>query len=641
MTVNLGSMDIRTYLIIICSQFTKNISNMIEDVIFSLVEYGSMLIIYTCNYIGELLKAMSGRVGKFWVLIFAVTIFIAAMGSSSVVSHAQDLTDYNLLVAEPAQPAYEESEGDSEDEIMLGDYLEASLGYDVCFFIRNGVDADIPNEPVGHPASEYSEAIRINQATTNKEFIYCPEFVEGTDAFESDGYTAHNGLTDQLSIFPTAQEIKTVVASFDEKSQYVIWYVLKGASTNEPNSDVNIHVDGVIRTRQHYEEGTGQGEEPIPSPVPAEGPEPTSPQPDLSGITFNVYSEALDCTIIDGEEYIGGFVIEVTSQEGMVLDKHRFGITGQEIGKTLMLGEMSGAVCGLDMTIDDGLDINWGKGTDFVYMGQTFHVNVDAAYVKSIDDEFLVIPLLFNKEEVKAGDIRISDEVGNVFASVSTVPKVNSKQKITVTAGTSVQNDRGQTLTNTEAIVTDGSLMKGHRIEATFIGCLTGPGECTNEISDIHIYDRNGRDATAYYDVELKKGRLVLVADGSGSTADNSNTGSVITETLVRDDNKASVGSSQQSVGSDSASIGTSGYDKIRLSSGDNEAKSGKISATEGVSKADQQNAGSNRSAEGAVLGARRADTGENSMDPGVRLVLIVLCIMLISIINIKRNKTN
>ena len=92
---------------------------------------------------------------------------------------------------------------------------------------------------------------------------------------------------------------------------------------------------------------------------------------------------------------------------------------------------------------------------------------------------------------------------------------------------------------------------------------------------------------------------------------------------------------------SDRASVGTSGSDKIRLSAGDNEAKSGKISATEGVSQTDQNNAGSNGSAQGAVLGARRADTGDTSMDPGVRLVLIVLCIMLISIINIKRNKTN
>ncbi len=515
---------------------------------------------------------MSGRVSKFLAFIFAVAIIIAATGSSQVVSHAMELTDYNLPVTEPAQPAYEESEGDSEDEI-LGDLKADSLGYAVDFFIIIEVGTGIPNEPESRPVSG--------------------EEGEVTDPE------------------PTEEVTEPGTGSTEE--------IVDPVEPQEPEPAI----------------GEGGVDEPA---------QPQQPVVDVSELDFNVYSKDLETVVIDGEEYVGGFVVDIHDKGGKLLAQHSYGALGQEIGSAYILRasataseELTGAASDFDFST------NQNGGTAVSYKDQIFFINVNSAYIKKTD-EFQVIPLLFNGHEVNAGDIRVSDEGGNVLASVSSVPKVHSKQKITVTAGTSVQNDRGQTLTNTEAIVTDGSLMKGHRIEATFIGSLTGPGECTNEISDIHIFDRNGRDATAYYDVELKKGRLVLVADGSGSTADNSNTGTVITETLVRDDSKASAGSSQQGSvkdSSDSASVGTSGSDKIRLSAGDNEAKSGKISATEGVSQTDQNNAGSNGSAQGAVLGARRADTGDTSMDPGVRLVIIVLCIMLISIISIKRNKMN
>ena len=457
---------------------------------------------------------MSGRVGRFLAFIFAVAIIIAATGSSCVISHAEELTDFNLPVAEPAQPAYEESEGDSEDEILSGDLRADSLGYIGDFFVIIEAGTIIPNEPESRPVSG--------------------EAGDGTDPEPSDEETTEPGT-----------------GSSDEVAEPV---------------------------EEQEQEGPAQ---------------PQEPAIDVSELDFNIYSKNLESVVIDGEEYVGGFVVDIHDKGGRLLAQHSYGAFGQEIGSVHIL--QAGATASneqLEASLGQELSVDRSGGTAVSYKDQVFFINVNSAYIKKTD-EFQVIPLFFNGQEVKTGEISISDKEGNVLANVSTVPKVQSKQKLTVTAGTSVQNDRGQTLTNTEAIVTDGSLMKGHRIEATFIGCLTGPGECDNEISDIHIYDRNGRDATAYYDVELKKGRLVLVADESRNSADNSSTGTVITETLVKDDNKASSGSSQQvSVSgvnsSDSANLGTSGTEKIMLSAGDNEAKSGKISADKGLNKSDQ-----------------------------------------------------
>ena len=47
-----------------------------------------------------------------------------------------------------------------------------------------------------------------------------------------------------------------------------------------------------------------------------------------------------------------------------------------------------------------------------------------------------------------------------------------------------------------------------------------------------------------------------------------------------------------------------------------------------------------NNDGSGKVLGARRADTSDSTMGAGTRLTLIILCIMMIMIINVKRNKT-
>lgn len=578
---------------------------------------------------------MSGRIGKSLALICAMASFIAAMGSSSVITHAEEYAGDNMLVAEPEQPVYEESEGDSEDEI-IGDFIEASLGYDVCFFIKNKVDADIPDEPAGHPSSDYLAAIRIDDDAASDSFIYDQDFEESADQFESDSFTAKSEVLSRVKRFPTEDEIKTVYPEFDPESQYVFWYVFKKASTAEPNTDVFLHVDGVIRTRQCHSSGEEE-EEPVF---------------DAEDISFNVYSKNVESIVRNGEEYVGGFVVEILDKNSNLLMQYVFGINGQLISEDSHLGACLTGSGNVDASLGDGSDIsfeaaldsnldtslgndigiNWGAGKSFSYNGLSFHVNVDAAYIKKANDEFQVIPLLFAGSEVKPGEIMVSDAAGNALASATSVPRVTEKHKVTVTAGTSVQNDNGQTLTNTEAIVSDGSLMKGHRIEATFNGSQTGPGESVNEITDIHIYDSNGREATAYYDVTLEKGKLILV-DSKGSAADDNSTGSAVTRVLVRDENETTISNSQHALGSgredaDSIKTGTATASLKKMSSVDKTVKSGQLDSDKKAF------------ADGHVLGARRADTSDNTVNAGARLALIVLCLMFISIIEIKRNKT-
>ena len=602
---------------------------------------------------------MSGRIGKSLALICALASFIAAMGSSSVITHAEEYAGDNMLVAEPEQPVYEESEGDSEDEI-IGDFIEASLGYDVCFFIKNKVDADIPNEPVGHPSSDYLAAIRIDDDAASDSFIYDQDFEESTDQFESDGFTAKSEVLSQVKRFPTEDEIKTVYPEFDPESQYVFWYVFKKASTAEPNTDVFLHVDGVVRTRQYHSSGSKE-EEPYPAPggntdpgedIPGGDKPVEEPVFDAEDISFNVYSKNVESIVRNGEEYVGGFVVEILDKNSNLLTQYVFGINGQLISEDSLLGACltgSGNVdasmgdspdisfeaaldSSLDTSLGDDIGINWGAGKSFSYNGLSFHVNVDAAYIKKANDEFQVIPLLFAGSEVKPGEIMVSDAAGNALASATSVPRVTEKHKVTVTAGTSVQNDNGQTLTNTEAIVSDGSLMKGHRIEATFNGSQTGPGESVNEITDIHIYDSNGREATAYYDVTLKKGKLILV-DSKESAADDNSTGSAVTRVLVRDENETTISNSQHALGS-----GRDDTDSIKT--GTATASFKKMSSEDKTVKAGQLDSGNDTFTEGKVLGARRADTSDNTVNAGARLALIVLCLMLISIIGINKNKT-
>ena len=94
--------------------------------------------------------------------------------------------------------------------------------------------------------------------------------------------------------------------------------------------------------------------------------------------------------------------------------------------------------------------------------------------------------------------------------------KVTSR-KITIEAGTTVQNYSGQTITNKNVEITSGSLLKGHSlVDVVINGSQSGIGSSVNEITSYRIVDEYGNDVTKYYNVECVNGRLVLV-DGHNS----------------------------------------------------------------------------------------------------------------------------
>ncbi len=93
------------------------------------------------------------------------------------------------------------------------------------FYIRK--DGLIPTEPSGHPNSEYTSGIQIN-GVLKKGCFYTNS---GT-----------NGVNEKLNSVPTTAQIRQVLPSYNENTQYVLWYVIK-------NEDI-WHVDGVVLSKQ-------------------------------------------------------------------------------------------------------------------------------------------------------------------------------------------------------------------------------------------------------------------------------------------------------------------------------------------------------------------------------------------------------
>ena len=84
---------------------------------------------------------------------------------------------------------------------------------DAEFYIR--LDGIIPTEPQGHDVSEYTSAIKVNDAIKIATFY--------TDSI--------NGVEDRLNSTPSDWQIKRVYPSYDSNTQYVLWYVIKAEST--------------------------------------------------------------------------------------------------------------------------------------------------------------------------------------------------------------------------------------------------------------------------------------------------------------------------------------------------------------------------------------------------------------------------
>ncbi|NLD20555.1 MAG: InlB B-repeat-containing protein, partial [Clostridiales bacterium] len=96
----------------------------------------------------------------------------------------------------------------------------ASQNVDAEFYVR--LDGQIPTEPQGHDASEYTSKISITGAIKVAEF-----YTNSTD-----------GVSSRLNKTPTDSQIKAVYKKYDSNTQYVLWYVIKHEDT--------WHVDGVL-----------------------------------------------------------------------------------------------------------------------------------------------------------------------------------------------------------------------------------------------------------------------------------------------------------------------------------------------------------------------------------------------------------
>ena len=613
---------------------------------------------------------MSGRIAKAFMKFIAPVIIIAAMGSRSLIAGAEEVNYVETIDA-----AIENGEEIAVDAYSLGEDSD-SLGMDVCFYIRvDGERTTVPNEPMNHSMFLYSRPIRIDQAVSDSDFVYVDSI---TQELAEDGYTAKNAVTDKLYAYPSASQIQEVIPSFNPDTQYILWYVIKRAYTPFFDGDAYVHVDGMIVKKPVVadnppvednpptednppvednppaeevgseddnkpgegvisEGGEQPGEEVISEDdnkpgeevvseddnkpgeeIISEGDDDNKPEEEekekvSSELSFEVFSTNTQPQFeYDGEEHlIGGYVIRVTdSTEGEVAE-YVYGPYGDFLGVT---------VRSVSFLQDIHVD-----GTVFTHRGVDYNVNVDSAFLLVRNPGTYEIPLFFKGMIMSPTDIIIRDEQGKVVdtakLNVSTPSSSENvtKRKLTIEAGSTIQNDNGTTITNDNVKITSGSLLPGHKLVTSIVGSQTGPGESVNEITSYDIVDADGNSYKEMYDVTSNKGWLVLVKQSNTSDGQESDGSEQIAN--AGQDNKNNLISRVQSI------LGATRDDNVQsgiLNGGNIE--------TGILLSPDDENLPK-------VLGARRSDTSDITMPLEVRVSLVILCLMGLMIINIKRHK--
>ena len=617
-------------------------------------------------------------------------MIITAMGSSTIVAAASEggdsigefVTD-SQDVAEPDYTVYEKKGEDSEgkqgssedsvtdsslDEYQITLYEESldesvmdSSGYDVCFYIRNDVEnAEIPDEPQAYPSSYYSEAIRVNNALSENTFVYDTEINENIC---EDGITAINLVSETLNSFPDIEEIKAVYPSFDQNTQYVYWYVIKNATTPSPNQDVKIHVDGIVldKTQSSSSEGSSEagGESSSSEGSSEAGSESSSNE--VSGdveeehdLEFEIFTENFEPEFeYDGNEHlIGGYIIRVIDITEGTATEFCYSATGEKMN---VVSLFSNFLRGSSRK----------SGTTISYLGKNYNISVDGAYLWVKNPGSYEIPLMFNGAPISASEITIRDEAGkaiqsNVAVSNTTVLNAVNKRKITIEAGSTVQNDNGTTLTNSNVSITSGSLVEGHQLKTTILGSQTGPGSSINEITSWDIVDENGNSCKDMYDVTKVNGKLVLVETKNSndkSRAFGIET-SLVEKAISSGKTKHMIDNAIDFLTNGSSSIESSDKSKNIVVA---KSSSEKLSLEEEKNISDASDASIYASEEDLndisfyndtilntanmedngdipmVLGARRSATEDSSVPAGVRATIVILCAMLASLIYKKK----
>ncbi len=591
---------------------------------------------------------MKGRVTKLLAGFVVSVMVLAAMGNGSNTAYADepdvvDITD-NVAESEDTDIAIEFEDDnvmESGEDALLTEIEESktalreeprdasevytvddsdSLGLDVCFYIRTNVeDSLIPDEPSDQPTRYYTSGIRVNQAVSSNSFVYDNNI---TSNLCDDGYTASNAVRQSLLQVPSVTDIQSVYPSFDPISQYVLWYVIKEAGTSYPNRDVYVHVDGVVLQREISEEPVepSEPEEPLApvGPIEPENPEETEHSDSdrvESDLKFEIYSVNVEPPFeYDGEEHlIGGYIIRVTDEENGDTAEYTYGPYGDFRG--VVFQKLRSARASIPGTIID-------------FMGMAFNINVDSAYLLVKNPGSYEIPLFFGGSKISAADIIIRDESGKILdantqVKTTTVENAVSQRKITITAGSTVQNDNGITVTNENVTISSGSLLPGHRLVTSIVGSQTGPGESVNEITYYDIVGSDGKSYKAMYDVTKENGWLILVkpSDGGGASNDNSPAG-------AKADTAENV----------TESVSTA-LPVILGAKKNNDGTTALLTKT-GTTDENAESEHSLSDNKAQVLGARRGDTSDPGTPSEIRLVLIVFCLMALMVINIKRSNS-
>ena len=84
---------------------------------------------------------------------------------------------------------------------------------------------------------------------------------------------------------------------------------------------------------------------------------------------------------------------------------------------------------------------------------------------------------------------------------------------ITLTSASQTKIYDGEMLTNPQVMITQGSLIGGHTLEAVASGYIITPGfaENTLDFHNIRIVDSEGRDVTYNYTINIRNGILTVV----------------------------------------------------------------------------------------------------------------------------------
>lgn len=404
-------------------------------------------------------------------------------------------------------------QGGQDQNLVLPSFARKGMGYsapvqmpyNADFYIREGrVGADIPSEPQNYSYTEYSAAIYVENALLpNKlELIGQGAFDGNQSNLRDDGFTANNDVSNALFNVPSAEQIKAVVSSFDPEKHYVVWYAVK-------NPFGMIHVDGVIRQKEIIEE--------VPEVEYTTG----DPERDAyldkieAGITVvNIMplyldneGRSLDEIEYDGQEHIvGGFEIIVVDKSKNPLAAFWYNLKGELFDQVVYA--------------DDG------TGTLFTYLGEIFSVNITSQYAAVVDSipdpAFYCGDTYVPYDDIKVTDARGKELNSNIIPAPGDVQGPGSglsiplkKRNIEITAGTTVKNYDGSTITNDTYKITAGSLVEGHKIQSiTIVGSQTAIGHSPNQITGYEIVDENGRSVTYYYNVTTVDGTLWAV-DGS------------------------------------------------------------------------------------------------------------------------------